>query len=435
MIDIYRPNRIIELAKLGVRSLPQSSAFLFCSACTLCTKHCPQGVKVHELMQGLKELAENDPTVWNFAAENIDSILEELGAEMPFPVTYSWICLNPKNAASPLQDSIAKAFDRALNTPKAKQTPPADAKRVAVIGSGPAGLTAAWELARRGLAVTVFESGQALGGMLSTGIPSHRLPQNVVDAEIDAIRALGVRMETNTAVGPELFEKLLTEYAAVFIATGASASRALRMEGEDLQGVVPALQFLKEYNAAPSDLTGVRVVVVGGGNVATDAADAAKRSGASTVHLFCLESRETMPAHEWEIDEIIRDGVEVNAAWGPKTILGDGQRVTGMEFVLCKSVTDASGRFNPVFDERKTKSLDADMVITAIGQGPDLRFLSGDIERFRGAVQVDPYTMETNIPGVYAGGDATSGTASLVEALAAGKLAAASIARYLEEQP
>ena len=310
-------------------------------------------------------------------------------------------------------------------------------EKIVIIGSGPAGLTAAWELAKGGFAVTVFESLSVPGGMLRTGIPSHRLPKYVVDAEIDAIKALGVEILTDTTVDKAFFDGLIAgeEYEAVFIATGAFVSRRLRIEGEDLPGMVSALDILQQYNMTDSAPVGKNVVVIGGGNVATDAAGAALRCGAEQVRLFCLEDRSAMPAHEWEIAEIAAEGVELNPAWGPRAILSKDGKLTGIQVVKCTSVLDESGRFAPVYDEKSLQDIPADMVITAIGQSPDLRFLSEGIGTYRGTVQVDPYTMETNLPGVFAGGDAVAGTASLIEAITAGKTAAQSIMRYIERGP
>jgi NADPH-dependent glutamate synthase beta subunit-like oxidoreductase len=243
--------------------------------------------------------------------------------------------------------------------------------------------------------------------------------------------AIGVEILTDTPADKELFEKLLHggAYDAIFIAAGASVGRKLRVEGEDLQGVVSAIDLLAEYNKKGKAAVGKNVVVIGGGNVATDAAGAAVRSGAKSVKLFCLESREEMPAHGWEIDEAVHSGVDVCPSWGPKKITGKNGNVTGVEFVKCTSVFGADGRFSPVFDEKKTMVAEADTVITAIGQAPDLGFLSG-IDMFRGSILIDPYTMETSISGVYAGGDA-SGVASLIEAVTEGKRAADAILRRL----
>ncbi|MCL2494433.1 MAG: FAD-dependent oxidoreductase [Oscillospiraceae bacterium] len=430
-IKIYRPNKILELAKLGIRGLPQSSAFLFCSACTLCTKHCPQGVKVHEVMQALKDLAGEDANVRAFVTDGFSDVLDALGEGMPLPATYGWICMRPGEGE--LGAFILEAFDRLLAAPAAKLEPAADAKPVAVIGSGPAGLTAAWALAKAGLKVTLFEAQEELGGMLKNGIPSYRLPKDVVDKEIGKIAALGVEMRVNAPVDKAFFDGLLEQYAAVFISTGAMASRRLRLEGEELPGVVPALDFLKEFNLTGKSeaIEGKKVVVIGGGNVATDAAGAAIRAGAASVRLFCLEDRAAMPAHEWEIEEIVADGVGVNPAWGPKALLNNGEKITGAELVQCVSVFDQDGRFNPKFNEKKTQAIEADTVITAIGQAPDLGFLNEAVGTVRGAIEVDPYTLETGLPGVFAGGDAIAGT-SLLEAISTGKTAAQSILDYLK---
>jgi len=391
-------------------------------------------VKVHEVMQTLKDMAADDVEVRAFIAEGFNDALEALGQGMPLPVTYGWICMRPDESRpdeGALKPFILEAFERMLAEKPAIPTVVPDAKRVAIIGSGPAGLTAAWALAKAGLKVTMFESQAELGGMLKSGIPGYRLPKDVVDAEIDKIKAMGVDIRANTPVNKDFFNGLLQEYSAVFIATGAFASRKLRVEGEESQGVIPALDFLKEYNlTGTTDVAGKNVVVIGGGNVATDAAGAALRCGAESVRLFCLEDRQSMPAHEWEIAEVAEAGAEINPSWGPKAIVGDG-KVTGVEFIQCTAVFDETGRFNPTFNDKKTLSAEADVVITAIGQSPDLGFLGEGIGTLRGAVEVDPYTMETSLPGVFAGGDAIAGT-SLIEAIVTGKTAAESILRRLD---
>jgi len=433
LIDIYRPNQIIKLAKLGIRDLPQSSAYLFCSACTLCTKCCPQKVKVHDIMQALKDEAGEDSGFGKFISGRFEEVLEKLGQKMPFPIVYSWICFNTEGEVDP---EILSIFDRALarpvETPDEESFPELNNKNVAIIGAGPAGLTAAWNLARAGIAVTVFENLSEPGGMLKAGIPEYRLPKNIVDTEIEKIKSLGVEIRTSTAVDKDFFNDLVQNYSAVFIATGAFVSRKLRVEGEDLQGVVSALEFLKEYNMKGKvNNMGKKAVVIGGGNVAIDAAGAAIRCGAESVKLFCLEDRENMPAHDWEIQAIVSDGVEINPSWGPKIILGTDGKVTGIEFVFCKSVFDENKRFSPKFDEKKTLQVEADTIITAIGQAPDISFLGGDIDSVRGIIQVDPYTMETSLPNVFAGGDSVKGTASLIEAITTGNTAAESIIEYL----
>ena len=380
-------------------------------------------------MQALKDLAGDDADVRAYLSDGFNEALDALAEGMPLPVTYGWICTRPDEGE--LGTFLMEAFNRVLADQPAAIEPAPDAKPVAIVGSGPAGLTAAWALAKAGLKVTVFESQAQLGGMLKNGIPSYRLPKDVVDAEIAKIAAVGVELRVDTPVDKAFFDGLLEQYAAVFVATGAFASRKLRLDGEDLPGVIPALDFLKEYNLTDKATAaeGKKVVVIGGGNVATDAAGAAIRSGAASVKLFCLESRKEMPAHEWEIEEIAADGVEVNPGWGPKAITGDGS-VAGVDLVQCTSVFDENKKFAPVFNEKKAQSVEADIVITAIGQSPDLGFLNEGVDTLRGTIEVDPYTMETSLPNVFAGGDAIAGT-SLLEAILTGKTAAESILRYL----
>ena len=438
-MDVYRPNKILEMARLGIRNTAQSNAFLLCSACTQCTKGCPQGVKVHEFMHALKELAVNDENALDYLANGFGDVLSALASEMPFPVSYSWLCLAPvmedaKNEVfdKQVQDVLYRSLPR--NGDAGKVPEKTGAARVAVIGSGPAGLTAAWELRVAGFGVTVFEPLPEAGGMFTVGIPTYRLPNEIVAAEVKHIESLGVEIRTNTPVDKAMFGDFLSggEYKAVFIASGAHKSRRLLIEGENLKGVILALDFLRGFNLNEINDIGKKVVVIGGGNVGIDAARTALRCGADTVRIFCLESRNEMPSHEWEIQEAVSEGVAVEPSWGPKAILGDGEKVTGIELVRCKSVFDSNKKFSPVFDEKVTQTVEADTVITAIGQSPALDFLRRMVDIDRGVVSVDPLTMRTSLPGVFAGGDTVWGTASLIEAIVAGRTAAGSIIRYLE---
>ena len=443
-ITAYRPNKILELANLGIRNHAFSTAVLFCSACTQCTRGCPQGVRVHEVMYTLKEMSAASGELSKSQLADYEAALDQLSHEIPFPAVYSWICLGPggdESGLSPFDSQIQAALNRYLATPvpplAAKPLtgkPAASQQRVAVIGSGPAGLTAAWELARLGKSVTVFETMPEAGGMLRTGIPEYRLPKALVAAEIERIKAIGVDIRTNVSVNRAVFQELLQsdQYQAVYIAAGAQVNRTLRIEGETLDGVVPALQLLRQYNLEGSAPVGKKVVIIGGGNVAMDAAGAAVHCGAESVQLFCLESRKEMPAHKWEIEDVAAEGVVLNPSWGPKRIVGVDGKVTGVEFVRCSSVFDDKKRFSPVFDEKTTQLVEADMVVSAIGQATDFGFLSEWIDLNRGTVVVDPYTMETSVPGVFAGGDAVLGTASVVEAMVTGRTAAATINRYLD---
>jgi len=434
LINVYRPNRILQAAKLGLRSIPQSSAFLLCSACTQCTKNCPQSVTVHGIMHALKEANLSDPAVREYLADRFEVDLAALSAEIPFPVSYAWICLPEEDGEDGFYKTLRETMRKSLAEKAAKKGKgkPKNAPKVAVIGSGPCGITAAWTLANAGCAVTVYESLPEAGGMLLAGIPDYRLPNEVVAAEIENVKKAGVEIKTGVAVDRKLFDKLTKDGGLVLIATGAQSNRNLRIEGADLQGVVPVLDFLKKFNLKQPTNIGKNVVVIGGGNVGIDAARTALRCGASSVKLFCLESRNEMPAFGWEIKAAEDEGVKLYPSWGPKVITGANGQVNGVEFIRCKSVFNAEKKFAPVFDEKTVEKTEADTVIMAIGQYPDLGFVSPAVEKERGAVVVNPETMETNIPGVYAGGDTVSGTASLLEAIVAGKTAATYIIKRVK---
>jgi NADPH-dependent glutamate synthase beta subunit-like oxidoreductase/ferredoxin len=439
-IDLYRPNKILQLANLGIRNIPYSNAVFLCSACTACTKRCPQGVKIHHLMHALKGLAVAEGHAGEFIAGTFKEIIGSLREEMPFPVTYGWISLSPSNdqgQPDKFNNLVVRTLKRALLNPqKQVATSVLDkATKIAIIGAGPAGLTAAWELNRLGFSVTVFESLPVAGGMLATGIPEYRLPKEIVLAEVEGIKNRGVSIKTSTFVDQNMFNYLLNgnEYKATFIATGAPASRRLRIEGEDLAGVTTALELLRRYNLKEKIRIGKNVVVIGGGNVALDAARTALRCGAESVQLFCLESREEMPGHAWEIEETLKEGIFIQPSWSPRRIIGVSKKVTGVELVRCKSVFDEKGKFNPSLDETTLKNIEADAVICAIGQTTDFSFMDTAITVNHGNIKIDPLTMATNIPGVFAGGDAVSGTASVIEAIVAGRTAALSIARYLDK--
>jgi NADPH-dependent glutamate synthase beta subunit-like oxidoreductase/coenzyme F420-reducing hydrogenase delta subunit/Na+-translocating ferredoxin:NAD+ oxidoreductase RNF subunit RnfB len=316
-----------------------------------------------------------------------------------------------------------------------------DKEKVAIIGSGPAGLTAAYELAKRGYRPTIFEALPVKGGMLRVGIPSYRLPREVLDREIEYIERSGVEIQTGVKLGADkTIDGLFQEgFKAVFIALGGHKSRKLNVEGEEFEGVVSATDFLREAHLTGKFAMGREVIVVGGGNVALDCARTALRLGPRKVKMVCLESRdltsqERMPAHEWEIHHALEEGIEINDRFGPKRILGDGVRVTGIETLDVKSVFDEQGRFNPSFHPGTEKTIEGDMVILAIGQLPDLSFLKEEdgIELARrGTMKFDPASLATSRPGVFAGGEVATGPSMAIEAIAMGRNAAFSIDQYL----
>ncbi len=306
--------------------------------------------------------------------------------------------------------------------------------KIAVVGAGPAGLACAYYLAVDGYKVTVFEKQRALGGMMTLGIPSFRLEKDVVNAEIEILKELGVIFQTGVEVGRDvtLADLRREGYAAFYLAIGAQAGRMLRIEGEDAEGVVTGVDFLRNVNlGADMKLTG-NAIVIGGGNVAIDVARTAVRTGAEEVALYCLESRKEMPALDEEVLEAVDEGISINNSWGPKRIVTENGRVVGVEFKRCTRVFDETGRFNPAYDENDVKLVPASHVLLSIGQGIDWgNLLEGSkIERNpNGTIKADPFTYQTAEPDVFAGGDAMTGPQFVIDAIAAGKQGAISIHR------
>ena len=310
-------------------------------------------------------------------------------------------------------------------------------KRIAIIGSGPAGLTAAHYLSRRGHSVTVFEAMPKLGGMMRYGVQEYRLPESVLEKDLKRVLSSDIDVKTNIAYqdGLSLNELKSQGYDAVLIAIGLPKSRILNVEGSNSPDVLGGLDLLRDVRLGKEVKVKERVLVVGGGNVAMDVALTSLRLGAKQVLVVCLEKWEEMPAFPWEVQQAVEEGVSIHNSWGVKRILvGDGNKVTGIELVRCVSVFDQERRFNPSFDESTTKTLEADMIVFAIGQASELKGLKG-IEALKftklGTLVVNDSTLETNLPSVFACGDIVKGPASIVDAVALGRKASAAIDRHL----
>jgi NADH-quinone oxidoreductase subunit F len=308
--------------------------------------------------------------------------------------------------------------------------------KIAVIGSGPAGLTVAYELGRRGYNITVFEALPEPGGMLRKCIPEYRLPKQVLVKEIQLIKNLGVEIKTGTKVGKDLnFTDLWkAKYKAIFIGAGVHKSQKLKIEGADLKGVVNALDFLWDANSGKKIEIGKNVVVIGGGNVAIDAAKTALRLGANEVTILYRRSREEMPANPWEVKEAENEGVKIEFLVAPKKISEEKGKVSAVECVRMQlGEPDETGRKKPMPIEGSEFTCKTDMVVLAIGEAPDLGFLPKEVELNEdGTVWVNPITMETSLQGVFAGGDAVNGPATVIEAIRDGKRSAVSIEDYLK---
>jgi formate dehydrogenase (NADP+) beta subunit len=342
-----------------------------------------------------------------------------------------------------------------------KDTKAGAGRKVAVIGSGPAGVSCAHDLALMGYNVTIFEATPVAGGMLRHGIPEYRLPRTLIEKEIDKVKSLGVEVRYNTPLSDKfgLGDLKAQGFDSVFISVGTQKGRDLNIDGSNLDGVIRAIDYLLNVNNGYRVALGRRVLVIGGGFVAfdaarsalrggdesdttiheaVDAARVARRGGAEEVHIASLESFAEMPVlrtvqgHE-EFEEATREGVVFHQQRGPKRFIGENGKLKAIEFIGVKRTYDENGRFNPVFDESVTERFDVDTVILAIGQKADLSFIA-PADRVElstaGFVKVNPQTLETTAPGIFAGGDAAFGPRNIIDAVANGKRAALSIDEY-----
>lgn len=327
-------------------------------------------------------------------------------------------------------------------------------KKVAVIGGGPGGITAAHDLNRLGYDVTLFEGSSKLGGMLGLGIPEYRLPRDVLATEINRL-VEGIEIKLNTKIGEHVsFSDLRQEFPAIFLAVGAQKGRQLNIEGVEADGVVNGIDFLLNVNLGYKVEVGKKVVVIGGGNVAIDVARtaareagiefagdksyeaalyvarAAMRTGAPEVHLVCLESELEMPAYDEEITETLKEGIHIHNSRGPTKVVCKDGKCVGLQTVKCLRVFDEDGKFSPQFEPGSEEVLDCGTVMLAIGQHPDLSFLGPDIRLDMtpgGFVKANPVTMGTNVPCLYVGGDVAFGTRTAIEGIADGRRAAMAI--------
>jgi len=319
------------------------------------------------------------------------------------------------------------------NGPTQVEVPPPNGKKVAVVGSGPAGLTAAWHLARQGYKVKIYEAGSQPGGMLRFALPPYRLRNEVVDQDVSNVLAAGVEIATDSRVDD--LEALRAEgWDAVIVAVGTHQSTRLRVPGEDLPGVMRATEFLKAAKLGEEvDIAGKRVVVIGGGNVAMDAARTALRLRAASVEAVSLESLQEMPAHPQEIEEAQGEGVVFRNSCGVRNFRGT-DRLEGVELMRCVSVVDENGRFNPVYDESSIGSIDCDVVIVAAGMRPDAGMF-GLPTNSSGTIQADPGTLQTSVPHVFAAGDAVTGPTMITTAVGQGRRAAFMVDRWIQGRP
>ncbi|MCP4667678.1 MAG: FAD-dependent oxidoreductase [Deltaproteobacteria bacterium] len=460
--NIRRIVRHIELDL--VKEIADSPFPWYCTTCGRCESVCPNGIAILDIIRPLRSLGPDDlapdsPPCTRACPAGIDipgylrliaqGTPEEACAlileKVPFPGILGRVCMHPCEDAcrrgevflQPISicalkryaaDHAGEVFERASKAGEGT------GHKAAVIGAGPAGLTAAFYLRKKGHDVTVFEEKPKPGGMMRYGLPAYRLPEDVVEQEIDHVLGVGIQLETEKRLGRDFrLEELKKDgFEAIFVATGMQLSLNIDLEGADSDDVLWGIDFLNHVGQGKEMALKERVLVVGGGNVAVDVALTALRLGAGSVTMACLESREEMPASPWEIETALEEGVQLMTSWGPKKILTHDGKVTGAELVQCASVFDEKGDFCPAFND-VTEHLDVDQVILAVGQRADLSFLEdgGKIAVENDRIVTDKETLETGMEGVFSGGDAARGPGAIIDAIASGRKASSAMDRYL----
>jgi NADPH-dependent glutamate synthase beta subunit-like oxidoreductase len=428
-----------------------------CKFCTACVEVCPVGALVDKSVEPATR--EDDlvpckaacpahidvPGYLRMCArgkrDEAHAIIRE---KVPFPGILGRVCIHPCEDTcrrGEVNESISicalkrYAADGENGLWKKKNRVQADSgKKVAIVGAGPAGLTAAFYLRKKGHAVTIFDAGKAAGGMMRYGIPQYHLPTKILDKEINAILDLGIDLKPGRVLGKDITLAQLTKDGcdAVFLGVGAPNSRRIPLEGCDVPDVLRGVEFLRRVAEGEDIKLKDSVVVVGGGDVAVNAARTALRCGAGDVKMACLECQDEMPASPWELEEAKAEGVEILPSWGPDRVITDEGKVTRMDLVECTCVFDEQGQFCPQFSETKA-CIPVEQVILAVGQAADLSFLEdgSPIRVDRGMIVVDEDSLETDMKGIYAGGDIVKARGAIIHAIAAGRQAAASIDKAL----
>jgi len=403
-----------------------------------CENACPVNTRAPEYISAIRQ-------------ENYDFAFELNRGDNLFPAILGRICVHPceeKCRRGLLIDhpisicSLKRASaDFRIETPPKEMVASKRNKSVAIIGAGPSGLSAANDLARIGYSVTIYESFPIPGGMLNVGIPPYRLPREVVQNAIDEVKRLGVEIATETPVGKELnLESLRKKHDAVYIAAGAHKAEKLGIRGEDLQGVIHGVTFMRMVNLREDMKVGERVAVVGGGNTAMDAARSSLRLGAREVFILYRRTREEMPVDQRELEQVEEEGIKVNLLTQPVQVLSkNGTSVSGVRCIRNRlGEPEKDGRRRPIPVEGTEFDIDIDLLIPAVSQSPDISFLPEEIgleiskwDR----LSVNPETFETNVRGIFAGGDFITGPRDVIRVIADGRKAALSVHRYLSEEP
>lgn len=394
---------------------------------TPCTSNCPGNIEIPDYMSKIR-------------TGNINEAAEILMERNPLPAITGRVCPHPCESGcnrGEFDEAVSiNAVERYLgdyileNADQFYRPPQMDTgKKVAIIGSGPAGMAAAYYLRKAGHGVTIFDKYEEAGGMLRYGIPAYRLPKDIVRKQVDALKLMNIEFKMRHEIGKDSSVKeLKKKYDCIFMAIGAWVQPGLDIEGFQLAEF--GLDFLHNINLGERENPGKRVVVIGGGNVAVDVAVSARRLGAEKVTMVCLESRDEMPAISEDLEQASKEGIELMPCWGPSRIIQKNNRISGIELIKCTSVFDDNGNFAPSFDSCVMEKLEADQVIMAIGQKPDLSFIHFPLEQERGWIKADEDTQATGAQGIFAGGDMTGTKPTVIGSIAAGRRAAIAINNY-----
>lgn len=424
-----------------------------CKYCTACVAVCPTGALTDKLKTAKHEAdllpcraacpagIDIPEYIRLIAQGNVAAAAAVIREKVPLPAVLGRVCNHPCEAVcrrGEINEPVAicglKRYAADHEPDAVRQTAGSvkeSGKKIAIVGSGPAGLTAAFYLRKQGHQVALFEAEAKPGGMLRYGIPRYRLPLDVLEREVDVIFALGVRFFPHQRLGRDIsVNQLLAEgYDAIFLAIGAQLSRRIAFDGCDHPDVIWGIDFLRRAGSGEGVRLKDNIVVIGGGNVAIDVAMTARRCGAQNVSIACLETETEMPADKSEIEEALAEGVVVLPSLGPSRIIGENGRITQLDMVECSSVFDENGNFCPCFNTENLECLPADQIILAVGQAADLSFIGQTpaISVRNNLIVTDETTMATSLPKVFAGGDVAASSGTVIQAIAAGRRAATAI--------
>jgi NADPH-dependent glutamate synthase beta subunit-like oxidoreductase len=395
-----------------------------CASCYKCNKRCPQAIEFPYLVMRMRSLALKEN-----GRDSLKRAMERISEIIPFPTSFLSVCIHPERIE--LETAFLKEIHQKNLQEPVRPEITESGHRIAIIGSGPAGLMAAYELRKNGHAVTVFESQSIPGGMFSMAIPEFRVPLEFVRDEIGLLERFGIEFRLNTTFGDKYsIDQLVEEgYKAILLTTGAHECKKMNIPGEDFEGCFSSLEFLRDLKINKRNVKDKTVVVVGGGNTAMDSASVAMRYGAKEVFLLYRRTREEMPADINEIRETENDGVQIRYLESPLSIQGENSRLSKLECIKMElGEPDMSGRRKPLPVEGSNFVLEPDILVIAIGEQPGGNGFGENIARGPdNNILVNPSTMETSIPGVFAAGDSVSGPATVADAILGAQKAAMGI--------